>query len=827
MVKKKLISFLFLVSASACLFSCSPNDGKTVTQIIAEDGNANFYDITSSYAYRNDLHVTAIYSDNSRKEIDPNDYTYTIKDSGGREINPNYQFQNVGTYTVNVTANSNYGKKAASPIRLNVIEKFTRVRSITFLPNSNYVRVGNGKQLNTLVAPEDATYKGLSFFSSDETIATINEFGYITGLNEGTVQIEARAKDNSGVSQSCTVDVLPATTPATYEWTIVKSADELVCGDEIIFAQRNSGITASTFESTNSSSYLTSVTSMFTSDKNDIEELNNDTNVFIIDKQNDNFTFFTKDNHRLSSDGNKKLILSAESKRDQWKISFADVNAKIENTTYGYGTISLLNDKFSVSTNSILEFPQIYKKQFVLPLYPTALNISETSIELEQGSSHQLSFSYEPFNANSGRGVYWSSSNEYLATVDQTGKVNIKRDATPEATVDIFVTSKYDSSIYNKCTITIKKKEIAKWTILMYICGSNLESQGGFATTDISEMLYVKNQPDNINLVIETGGASINNKYFSSRLLNRYHIYQNTMVLDEQLTTASMGKASTLQSFMEWGIEEYPAEQYGFIFWNHGGAMRGVCSDELFGGDSLSNSEVNAAFNNTFNNLGLDSKFEFIGYDACLMSVQDVADFNSKYCKYMVCSEESEYASGWDYTSWIDDLYAYAPTVTILKAICDGFVGGAAYYSNQTLAVLDLCKMEEYRTAFEEFAAQMSKKVTPSMSSAFNNYVCNSVKKFADDSDSTYKYYGVFDAQDFLEKIKSKSAYSPDASYVDEALEKLSEVIIYSKKGAYAGNAHGLGLFWACSSACYIDYYYTSSETHFSNWRAFNKAIGY
>jgi PBP1b-binding outer membrane lipoprotein LpoB len=54
-------------------------------------------------------------------------------------------------------------------------------------------------------------------------------------------------------------------------------------------------------------------------------------------------------------------------------------------------------------------------------------------------------------------------------------------------------------------------------TILLYMCGSNLESEYannstygniGLATMDIMEILSVENQPDDINIVVETGGAS-------------------------------------------------------------------------------------------------------------------------------------------------------------------------------------------------------------------------------------------------------------------------------------------------------------------------------
>ena len=45
------------------------------------------------------------------------------------------------------------------------------------------------------------------------------------------------------------------------------------------------------------------------------------------------------------------------------------------------------------------------------------------------------------------------------------------------------------------------------WAVYWYLCGSDLESQNGCATADLSEMLEVQ-LPENVNVVIETGGAT-------------------------------------------------------------------------------------------------------------------------------------------------------------------------------------------------------------------------------------------------------------------------------------------------------------------------------
>ena len=46
-----------------------------------------------------------------------------------------------------------------------------------------------------------------------------------------------------------------------------------------------------------------------------------------------------------------------------------------------------------------------------------------------------------------------------------------------------------------------------KVTIMIYMIGSDLESQNGMATADLNEMLYAAPDNGNINMFIQTGGC--------------------------------------------------------------------------------------------------------------------------------------------------------------------------------------------------------------------------------------------------------------------------------------------------------------------------------
>ncbi|MCQ2793190.1 MAG: clostripain-related cysteine peptidase [Bacilli bacterium] len=390
----------------------------------------------------------------------------------------------------------------------------------------------------------------------------------------------------------------------------------------------------------------------------------------------------------------------------------------------------------------------------------------------------------------------------------------------------------------------------AAWTILVYMCGSNLESGWSedyheyehnefLASGDIAEMLSVNSQPSDVNIVIQTGGSkrwkptSSGGYGISNSKIGRYHIRNRQLIKDAELSQASMADQSTLEGFLSYGLTNYPAEKTGVIFWDHGGGMFGVCNDENYDNDALYNDEVQGAFKNVLGS----KKLEFVGYDACLMAIQDVAETNSKYFNYMVCSQESESGYGWDYDTWIDDLYAKKTTPNILKAIVDGFIAsmggvnasgeyyeGEYYPADQTLSYLDLTKMSSYKTAWENLATALKTKVGSSYST-FRSNVMAKVKYFAG---TDYDYFSEYDVSHFLDKLSS-SSFNPGGTYISDVRTAFSNLVAYNlaqKEAAH--DANGLSLFFPSSSS-YLSYQksvYTTDDTNLSNWRSFALAAG-
>lgn len=235
-----------------------------------------------------------------------------------------------------------------------------------------------------------------------------------------------------------------------------------------------------------------------------------------------------------------------------------------------------------------------------------------------------------------------------------------------------------------------------KLTILVYMCGADLESQNGMATSDLKEMVNAKLN-DSINLLVYTGGArKWKNNVVSSAYNQIYKIENGSLTrLVENDGNASMTNPATLSSFIRYGKTNYPANRMALIFWDHGGgSITGYGYDERFGkGQTMTLSGISEALKNG------GVQFDFIGFDTCLMATVENGLMLDQYADYMIASEESEPGTGWYYTNWLNQVSANPSmsTVQIGKTIVDDFVE----VSNRqcrgqatTLSVVDLAELK-------------------------------------------------------------------------------------------------------------------------------------
>lgn len=362
-------------------------------------------------------------------------------------------------------------------------------------------------------------------------------------------------------------------------------------------------------------------------------------------------------------------------------------------------------------------------------------------------------------------------------------------------------------------------------TIMIYMVGSNLESEYGAASEDISEMLYADYDSDKIKIVIYTGGSyDWSNSDIPDDGNSIILLEDGDLTVVEEDDDENMGEPETLSDFLDYSYTNFPAEQYSLILWNHGGgAFWGFGHDELTD-DSLYLDELDEAFaNSPF--VG-DNKLEWIGFDACLMATIETAHTLSPYANYMISSQESEPGWGWDYT-FLEDIEDAESGKEVGTAIVDYYIDYCessfdAYpysESNVTLSVLDLSEIENVEAALNDLFAKANDDLTADTYPTYSR-IRSKTKEIASEFTGEYSY----DVVDLVDLTSNMETLFPDeAANLNNALKNL---VVYND--ANAVKSHGVSIYYPYNAkdgtAYYIPTYasfdfateYTSFITNFS-----------
>ena len=123
----------------------------------------------------------------------------------------------------------------------------------------------------------------------------------------------------------------------------------------------------------------------------------------------------------------------------------------------------------------------------------------------------------------------------------------------------------------------LSEKSRRKLTVMVYMCGSNLETYHGSASKDLKEMMAAETGED-VSVLAMVGGSEFWDLGYDTEYTHIVEISggkQETVCRYEKM---NMGEAKTLTALVDWARENRPAEEYALILWDHGeGSIIGVC----------------------------------------------------------------------------------------------------------------------------------------------------------------------------------------------------------------------------------------------------------
>lgn len=332
-------------------------------------------------------------------------------------------------------------------------------------------------------------------------------------------------------------------------------------------------------------------------------------------------------------------------------------------------------------------------------------------------------------------------------------------------------------------------------TIMVYMCGTDLESKHGMASADMEEMRAASSSfGDNFNLIVYTGGCTKWKNGVSSSVNQIYQIKGGkikTLVSDDG--AKAMTKPETLTSFIKYCTSNFPANRRELIFWDHGGgSVSGYGYDEKF---STTGSMTLAGIDKALKNSG--TTFDFIGFDACLMATAENALMLNDYADYLIASEETEPGIGWYYTNWLTKFAGNTSmsTLDVGKNIIDDFVsecGRKCSGQKTTLSIIDLA---EFSHTVPENLAAFSKSVTAKISQNDYKSVSNArynTREFA--TSSKIDQVDLVNLADNMNTAEGKSLSNA-----------LKNAVKYNRTSTNMTNAYGVSIYFPYKRTSYVD----------------------
>jgi hypothetical protein len=263
----------------------------------------------------------------------------------------------------------------------------------------------------------------------------------------------------------------------------------------------------------------------------------------------------------------------------------------------------------------------------------------------------------------------------------------------------------------------------------------------------------------------------------------------------ENMGELNMGDSNTLFSFVNWTMQNYPAQHYALILWDHGGSSAmgpSACWDYTNNEDCLSMAEIKEALANVYAAFG--RKIDVLGFDACLMGLIEVAYQIRDYANYMVGSEETEPNDGYPYDAILTELAA-SPSMspaqlasTVVTKYVNSHTDGLPNPEDAphvTSAALNLTKASDVAVKVSELAGAII--------GDFNN----SKSAFKEAWAQAETFRGDFvDLYNFTQLLLDKVSNATVKTKAELVLDAVTSLVVSEGHGTVHSGAHGVAIYY-------------------------------
>jgi hypothetical protein len=374
-----------------------------------------------------------------------------------------------------------------------------------------------------------------------------------------------------------------------------------------------------------------------------------------------------------------------------------------------------------------------------------------------------------------------------------------------------------------------------KWAFLVYMNADN--NLIPFGHNDMVEMREV-GSTDDITVAVQWDGIydsayQAESNYWAKT--KRFVFFEGNDGFDsyelDDLGEKNMGDGNTFLSFLNWGLNTFPADKYAVILWNHGAGWAGFSFDETSNDDYLTLSEISSAFES------VSTYFDLIGFAGCIMGTPEVFYQIRNRADVAVAHASSIYDEAWPYDTILTNLNNN-PTWSASqfgKQIVTDFIGDTSLPEYVSACAVDLSKIDyTIENPLHYLSYYLKNGMEDSNYGSYYKNIFDSALSFPDEYNDDYDLRDLYYFADWLSNPNnvaqkdSGDTYAinirTQANYLKTYLidgTQSQKCIIKEAHGSSLSNSKGFNIYIPEDSSNWDDYKNMYSNIYFSsatNW---------
>jgi len=356
---------------------------------------------------------------------------------------------------------------------------------------------------------------------------------------------------------------------------------------------------------------------------------------------------------------------------------------------------------------------------------------------------------------------------------------------------------------------TFAAKEKAEWTFLIFLNADNNLELAGY--DDIWEMEKLGSSSA-VNVVVQYDGLNPQGtqRIYIKKAPDGYEYPSEKSFYSpvvEDMPEQDMGSTDTLIDFVTWGMENYPADKYFVIIWNHGSGwsketdvtLKSISYDDT-SGTHIRTNELSDAFEQIVSRAG--RRIDVLGFDACLMGMFEVAESLVGKVDYLIASEETEPWDGYAYDDLLRAFYKRANKGTeglVHDAVHEygkSYTLGSQGYKSVTQSGIKLSKIAAVKTklnAWLEIVESRTDISSEDLLGAAKDTIYYYDSYYRDLGDYVQKVLGIVSQEDTRGIQLSSSVGLVGASL--ELLKAINEAVIENFNSSRYAASTGIAIY--------------------------------